>query len=134
MVVLVLLASLVLAACSESEKEAEGNAGPCGTAPATLATAPVLPAGFPSPSQVAYTATETAGPSTIVKGYWSGDLEAAFDGYKAAFQGAGYTVTKDEKEADDAEVNFSGGSSTGQVKLVTECEGRTSLTITVRPG
>jgi hypothetical protein len=134
-VVLPLLVVLVLASCSEGEKESEGEKkGPCGATPTALAAAPSFPADFPTPSEVTYTATKIAGPSTIVDGFWAGDLEDAFEGYKDAFEKAGYTVTKDEKEEDDAEVNFSGGSSTGQVKLVTECEGRTSVEITVRPG
>jgi hypothetical protein len=134
--VLVLAASLLLAACSEREKqkEGEGSEAPCSPPPAALASAPTLPPGFPSPAELKYTDSQVAGPSTIVQGYWDGDLEAAFEGFKDAFGGAGYTVTHDEKEADDAEVDFSGGNSTGQVKLVTECEGRTLVTITVRPG
>jgi hypothetical protein len=133
-IVFLLAATLMVAACSEKEKEGGGKEGPCSPAPAALATTPTLPAGFPSPAELKYTDSQVAGPSTIVQGYWDGDLEAAFEGLKDAFTGDGYTVTHDEKEADDAEVNFSGGNSTGQVKLVTECERRTSVTITVRPG
>jgi hypothetical protein len=135
-VVLSLIAVLVLASCSKGEKEAEGEEakGTCGPAPAALAAPPSLPSGFPTPSEVTYTGTEAAGPSTIVEGFWAGDLEDAFEGYKDAFEKAGYSVTKDEKEEDDAEVNFSGGNSTGQVKLGIECQGRTSVQITVRPG
>ena len=125
-----LLIFLILASCS---KEKEGSTAACGAKPAALATAPTLPAGFPTPSEVTFTAIRTAGPSTIVDGFWDGDLGDAFDGYKTGFAASGYTVTHDEKEADDAEVNFSGGNSTGQVKLVTACEGRTSVEITVRP-
>jgi hypothetical protein len=135
-IVLLLAGSLLLAACSQKEKqkEGEGSEASCSPAPAALASAPTLPPGFPSPAELKYTDSQVAGPSTIVQGYWDGDLEAAFEGFKDAFVGAGYAVTHDEKEADDAEVNFSGGSSTGQVKLVTECAGRTLVTITVRPG
>lgn len=131
-----LAATLLVAACSakEKKKEGEGKEGPCSPAPATLATAPTLPPGFPSPAELHYTDSQVAGPSTIVQGYWDGDLEAAFEGFKNAFAGVGYTVTHDEKEADDAEVNFSGGNSTGQVKLVVECTARTLATITIRPG
>jgi hypothetical protein len=136
-VALCLLAGLVTAACSKSEKESEaegeGSQAPCAAASAAVATPPALPAGFPTPTDVTYTATEVAGPSTIVEGYWNGGLEDAFEGYKDAFEQAGYDVTGDEKEEDDAEVNFSGGSSTGQVKLVSSCEGRTSVRITIRP-
>ena len=42
-------------------------------------------------------------------------------------------MTKDEREEDDAEVNFAGGASTGQVKLEQHCEDRTSIEITSGP-
>ena len=115
---------------SESESEAKGV---CGAAPAELATQPTLPDGFPTPEGVVYTSERDAGPSHIVEGYRDGQLEEAFDAYKGAFDTAGYDVTKDEREEDDAEVNFAGGASTGQVKLLQSCEDRTSIDITVRP-
>jgi hypothetical protein len=133
-----MLAVLVVAfatACGsekdEAEKEAAGKA--CGPAPAAAAAKPKLPAGFPTPSEVTYTSAKAAGPSSIVSGYWQGDVGDAFDGYKSAFDSAGYDVTKDEHEEVDAEVNFSGGSSTGQVKLLQTCKDRTNVTITIRP-
>ena len=105
----------------------------CGAAPAAMSGQPQLPEGFPAPDGVTYTGEEEAGPSHIVEGYREGSLEDAYEGYKSAFPDAGYTVTRDEKEADDAEVNFEGGSSTGQVKLRQECSDRTSVNITIRP-
>ncbi|HEX6699760.1 MAG TPA: hypothetical protein VF101_03440 [Gaiellaceae bacterium] len=133
-----ILAGVVLAfavACGsekeEKEKAAAGKA--CAAAPAAMSAEPKLPAGFPTPSEVTYTGEKAAGPSTIVEGYWNGEIDDAFDGYKSAFDDAGYDVTKDEHEEVDAEVNFSGGSSTGQVKLVQECKDRTTVSITVRP-
>jgi hypothetical protein len=73
-------------------------------------------------------------PSQIVDGYYEGDITEAFGSYKGALEDAdGYDVTKDEKEEDDAEVNFEGGGSSGQVKLLQSCEDRTSVTITARP-
>jgi hypothetical protein len=38
-----------------------------------------------------------------------------------------------EHEEDDAEVNFEGHSTTGQVKLEVECTDRTSVGLTIRP-
>ena len=125
---------LLAAACGSEKKSAEGKAErDCGTAPAAMAGQPALPAKFPTPDLVTYTGEKKTGPSTIVAGYREGELAEAFDDYKSAFSSAGYDVTKDEKEEDDAEVNFSGGSSTGQVKMVQSCKDRTSLSITVRP-
>jgi hypothetical protein len=69
----------------------------------------------------------------VVEGYWDGELGDAYDGYKSAFDGTSFSVTKDEREEDDAEVNFEGDADTGQVKLVQECADRTRVRITVRP-
>jgi hypothetical protein len=133
-----LLTVLVLAvatACGDKKEEGEKEAAAkaCGPAPAAATAKPKLPPKFPTPSEVTYTGEKAAGPSSIVSGYWRGDVDEAFDGYKSAFDGAGYDVTKDEHEEVDAEVNFSGGSSTGQVKLLQTCKDRTTVTITIRP-
>jgi hypothetical protein len=132
------LGALVLAlatACGaekdKGEQEAAGKE--CGPAPAAMAGKPKLPPRFPTPSGVRYTSDRRAGPSRIVAGFRDGDLEQAFDAYESAFGDAGYDVTKDEKEDVDAEVNFAGGSSTGQVKLVQGCKDRTTITVTIRP-
>jgi hypothetical protein len=94
----------------------------------------MLPAGFPKPDGVTYTAEREAGPSTVVEGYYDGEIDDAFESYKDAFEDAdGFDVTRDEQEEFDAEVNFEGGGTDGQVKLVQECEGRTSVTVTARP-
>jgi hypothetical protein len=126
---------LLLAAGCGSEKKAEegGAEKECEAAPAAMAGNPTLPAKFPTPANVTYTGEKKTGPSSVVSGYRDGELEEAFDDYKSAFDTAGYQVTKDEKEEDDAEVNFSGGSSTGQVKMIQSCKDRTSLSITIRP-
>ncbi len=126
---------LLLAAGCGSEKKAEegGAQKECGSAPAAMAGQPTLPAKFPTPDNVAYTGEKKTGPSSVVSGYRDGELGDAFDAYKSAFDSAGYQVTDDEKEEDDAEVNFAGGSSTGQVKMIQSCKDRTSLAITIRP-
>lgn len=124
------LFALVAAGCGGGEEE--GKAA-CGPAPAATATPPTLPDGFPTPDGVVYTSSKKAGPSTIVEGFRPGELGDAFEAYKDGFGSAGYDVTKDEKEEDDAEVNFSGSGSDGQVKLKQECKDRTTVTITIRP-
>jgi hypothetical protein len=132
----IVFAVLLVAGCgSSSEKKSEaGNAEKeCGPALPAMAGSPTLPPKFPTPASVTYTGESKAGPSTIVKGYRNGELADAFDSYKSAFDSAGYSVTHDEKEADDAEVNFEGGKSTGQVKMIQLCKDRTSLAITIRP-
>ena len=94
---------------------------------------PQLAPGFPSPSEVTYTTEREIGPSQIVKGYWTGDIGAAFDGYKESFDGTDYSITKEEREDVDAEVNFSGPGVSGQIKLLQSCKDRTDVTITTRP-
>ena len=132
--VLSLFVVLLAAACGSEKKSEEGKAEQeCGAAPAAMAGQPTLPAKFPTPDKVTYTGQKKTGPSRIVAGYREGELGEAFDDYKSAFGSAGYDMTKDEQEADDAEVNFAGGSSTGQVKMIQSCKDRTNLSITIRP-
>jgi len=131
---LTVFAVFLAAGCGSEKKSAEGKAEKeCGSAPAAMTGTPTLPPKFPTPASVTYTGQSKAGPSSIVKGYREGELADAFDSYKSAFNSAGYSVTHDEKEADDAEVNFAGGKSTGQVKMIQSCKDRTSLAITIRP-
>jgi hypothetical protein len=131
----IILATLALggvaAGCGDSGEEESAN-GDCPPALATIATAPTLPAGFPTPSGVVYTAAEATGPSTVVHGYLPAAIQGAYDAYKGAFS-APFTVTKSEKDAFDAEVAFGGTVGTGQVKMVQQCKDRTTLTITIRP-
>jgi len=125
---------LFAAGCGSEKKAEEGGAEKdCGSAPAAMAGQPTLPAKFPTPDNVTYTGEKKTGPSSVVSGYRDGELGDAFDEYKSAFDSAGYQVTRDEKEEDDAEVNFAGGNSTGQVKMIQSCKDRTSLAITIRP-
>lgn len=132
---LVCAAALGAAGCGGGG-ESEGAAAEetCGAAPAAMSGAPTLPEAFPSPSDVVYTGASKDGPTTKVEGYWEGDLDVAFEGYKNALEGAaGYAVTKSEHEEDDAEVNFEGHASSGQVKLGVDCADRTSVGLTIRP-
>jgi hypothetical protein len=132
--VLAFFVLLFAAGCGSEKKAEEGDADKeCGSAPAAMAGQPTLPAKFPTPDDVTYTGQKKTGPSSVVSGYRDGELGDAFDAYKSDFDSAGYQVTDDEKEEDDAEVNFSGGNSTGQVKMVQSCKDRTSLAITIRP-
>ncbi len=95
-----------------------------------------LPPNFPTPAGVGYYSVEKAGPSTILEGYMVAvTLEDAFAAWKRAFDVAGYQVTDEEREEFDAEVNFAGGSSTGQVRLnAGECAGSVFVGVTIRPG
>jgi hypothetical protein len=105
----------------------------CPAAAPEVTSPPQLPQGFPSPSEVTYTHDLQAGPARIVRGYWRGDIDAAYEGYQDAFEESSFEVTKEEKESVDAEVNFAGGGVSGQVKLLQTCRDRTDVSITVRP-
>lgn len=121
-----LVAAATASACSPGLPE-------CDPPPTPLASAPDLPPGFPTPDLMTFTLQREAGPSSVVEGYWSGDLEEAYEGWRAAFPAAGYGVTFDEIETNDAEVNFAGGETTGQVKMVQTCAGRVTTSIIIRP-
>jgi len=135
-----LVAALALIACgkdskSESDEAEEAKAGePCPAKPAALAGDTGLPGQFPTVTGLTYTATRAAGPSTIVTGFVEADLADAYSRWKAALDKAPYSVTRSEKDPHDAEVNFSGQQTTGQVRLGELCRGRTSVHVTARPG
>jgi len=137
---LLLALALGLAGCggkSESEKEAEA-AGKVGANEITcegtaLSGDSGLAEGFPKPSGVTYVKTRQDGPTTVVNAYYEGDLDAAYNAYKDAFEPAGYDVPFKEKEDKDAEVSYEKSGTTGLVALKAECDnGRTSVRITSR--
>jgi hypothetical protein len=131
---LVLAVLVVASGCGGEDKDKEGAGKACAPAPKALAGTPALPTGFPTVDGVTYTRNTKDGPSEIVSGYRNGDVGDAYDTFKSAVSGAsGYSVTKSEHEDFDAEVNFAGGSKTGQVKLLQSCKDRTEVTITARP-
>jgi len=96
---------------------------------------PRLPSNFPTSESVTYTQQSTQGPTEIVEGYYEGDVEAAHDEVKAAFERAGYVVLFDELEEHDSEVAWKGEGRSGQVGLREECgdQDRTYVRISNRP-
>src|SRR3954465_6709580 len=123
---------------SESEKAREGGRGPI-TCEGTAASKPTgLPAGFPKPNGGTYVKSAQNGPTVVVKGFGTKDLDATFDGYKNGFQSAGYSIKGSEHEEDDAEIEYAAkDGSGGQVALRAgeSCgNGNTSVYVTNRPG
>jgi hypothetical protein len=100
-----------------------------------LTKAPKLPAGFPKPPEVTYTSAVQAGPTLIAHGYFAAGLDEALNEYKAAVSRAHYTNVKTEHDPHDAEVNYAGGGTTGQIALRDTCReaNTTSIQITSRP-
>ena len=91
-----------------------------------------LPPGFPSPSEVTYTGEREIGPSQSSGAtgmVTSGPLSTATRVREGTTD---YSITKEEREDVDAEVNFSGQRlRTDQAPQ--SCKDRTDVTITIRP-
>ena len=71
--------------------------------------------------KVAYTKQETKGPTTIVEGYFNGDIREAHDEWKKELEASGYKILFDELEDHDSEVSWQGEGRSGQVALREEC-------------
>ena len=130
----VLVLGLWLVARGDKDKEKQGLRGqqPCVGVPSPIAS-PGFPAGFPEIGDVTWTASQTAGPTQVVNGYTGDAIDDLFREMKEKFSEGGYSVSKSERDAHDAEVNFQSAKNTGQVALAEECQGRTSVRVTIRP-
>jgi hypothetical protein len=136
-----LLATLLLvSACSkEKEKETEAEGGGTRQCEGTaLAASDIkLPSDFPIPGEAVLTTASAAGPSQVVEGFYEADLESAYNEWKEALEGAGYSILFDEIEDKDSEISYKSkdGTTTGQIALRSECEeaGKTFVHITARP-
>jgi hypothetical protein len=121
------LAVLLAAGCGGKKSESEGGAlnkeavAACNGS--ALAEAPNLPPSWPQieTDKVTYTKQETKGPTTIVEGYFNGDIKEAHDEWKKELQASGYKILFDELEDHDSEVSWQGEGRSGQVALREEC-------------
>lgn len=127
--------ALVAAACEPfGEKDKENLKKACAGAPATLHQRPAALKQFPDAKGIYYVAVQKKGPATVATGYLNTTIGPAHQAYSQALKSkAGYQVTKEEQDAADSEVNFSGFGTSGQVKMVQGCKSRTNVTITIRP-
>jgi hypothetical protein len=131
--VLLPICLLALAACGD-DKDKEGLSKACGITAPVLKSVPNLPGKFPAAQGIVFTGVKKTGPTTVATGYIAQTIGPAHDAYTKTVQGAtGYSITKNEQDVADAEVNFSGAGNSGQVKLLQECKSRTNVTITIRP-
>ena len=133
---LVLLA-LLLSGCGLLEhfdKERKNLKKACPIPTPAMKSVPTIPGKFPNANGVVYTGIAKSGPTTVVTGYVPLTIGPAHDLYSSTLKNAaGYSITKEEQDAADAEVNFSGNGRSGQVKLLQTCKARTKVTITTRP-
>jgi hypothetical protein len=121
------LAVLLAAGCGGKKDESEGGAlnkqalAACNGS--ALAEAPNLPPSWPQieTDKVTYTKQETKGPTTIVEGYFNGDIKEAHDEWKKELEASGYKILFDELEEHDSEVSWQGEGRSGQVALREEC-------------
>jgi hypothetical protein len=127
----VLLLGIGLVACGGNEGGSKAEQA-CVETPAPIAD-PKFPAGFPTITGVTWSASQQAGPSQIVNGYSGDTLDDLFHEMKEKFAGGGYSVAKEERDPQDAEVNFTSEKYDGQVRLGEDCRGRRSVVITIRP-
>jgi hypothetical protein len=138
---LLAVAVVVLAGCGgESEaqkaKDAAASKASSATCDAPALSGPTgLPSGFPEPDGVTYAKTATQGPTVVVDATYAGDIDSGYDAYQQAVDGAGYQITHKEKEEDDAEIQYSGGGTTGQIALRDACgeSDKIAVHITNRP-
>ena len=137
---LVAALAVVLAGCGgksaeekAKEQAAKASAPVCGMTQVLDTTK--LPSGFPKPEAVTYHQQKTEGPSLTVDATYAGNLDDAYSAYEQAVSAAKYNVTHKEKEEDDAEINYSGGGTTGQIALRAVCgeEDKLVVEITNRP-
>ncbi|MFN2613571.1 MAG: hypothetical protein ABR552_01970 [Actinomycetota bacterium] len=122
------------AACkdSDADRERDPNAVACVSTPSPIA-GPKFPTPFPEIDDVTWTSNQTAGPTQVIQGYTGDALGDLFGEMKEKFDGNGFSVAKSERDPHDAEVNFEGAKNNGQVRLAEECQGRTAVTISIRP-
>jgi hypothetical protein len=119
----------------EREREAKSGRGTVTCEGSAMSGETGLPADFPQLLGVTFVKASETGPTHVVDGYAEQGLKELYDGYKAEFEDAGYTILFDEREEDDAEISYrtKDEASEGQVALRSCDEDRTSVHITNRP-
>jgi hypothetical protein len=122
------LAVLLAAGCGGDKKdESEGGAlnkeAVAACIGSALSETPNLPPSWPQieTDKMIYTKQETKGPTTIVEGYFNGDIKEAHDEWKKELEASGYKILFDELEEHDSEVSWEGEGRSGQVALREEC-------------
>jgi hypothetical protein len=142
---LLAVVALALSACGGEKNETTGTPTPGGPSPsptglATCDGSPLadtgLPSDFPVPDAVTFVATATLGPSQVVDGFATEEVEGLYNEWKDIFDQVDYKVLFSEVEApNDAEISYEGPTTTGQVALRNDCggAGKIAIHVTSRP-
>lgn len=129
---------LMLAGCggSDGKSSESGSDAEAACTKSELTDTPDLPQGWPQMGDVTFTQQSQQGPTTVVEGYFAGDVAAAHDDFMRELEAAGFTILFDEVEENDSEVSWKGEGRSGQVALRNECgsSDKTFVHITNRPG
>ena len=113
---------VVLAGCGGKEKDTQASgATKAACDGSALSDTPKLPPNFPGVSNATFTKESTEGPTDVTEGYFMGSVSDGHDAFKQALGTNGYTVTHDELDEHDSEVNWSGHGRSGQVALREQC-------------
>jgi hypothetical protein len=126
------IAVLALSACGGGDDKGTEAVGCDGDAVADTG----LPADLPVPGAVTFTKATPAGPSQVVDGFATEEVEGMWNEWKEMLDAAGYTVLFSEEEApDDAEISYKGPETTGQIALRNDCggNGKIAVHVTSRP-
>jgi hypothetical protein len=118
---------------SGSTTESEGGKSACKAPAAKQDTG--LPGSFPIPGELTVTKVTKLGPTDVVDGYWTADLDEAYREFKDQVAAAHYKIVFSENEHKDAEISYQGSGRGGQIALRSDCteSGTTRVHITSRP-
>ena len=116
-----------------STTESEGEKAACKAPAAKQDTG--LPGSFPIPGELTVTKVTKLGPTQVVDGYWTADLDEAYREFKDQVEAANYKIIFTENEHNDAEISYRGSGRTGQIAFRADCseDGLTRVHITNRP-
>jgi hypothetical protein len=139
------LLTLPAAACggkSDAEKRAESAAksgeGTVTCEGTAMTGDPGLPPNFPVLPEMTLVSAEDKGPTHVVDGYATDDLEGVYNELKDRLEEEQYTILFSEIEKDngDSEISYKtgDGKTEGQIALRAACDNdNTSIHITARP-
>jgi hypothetical protein len=140
------LMALLLAACGGKKAEsttaeatgAESGSGTITCEGSALSGDAGLPAKFPVLPEETLVTAQDKGPTHVVDGYATDDMEGVYNELKDRLQEEQYAIlfTEIEKDRGDAEISYKtpDGKTSGQIALRAACDnGNVSIHITARP-